>query len=598
MPEPEQKDEPTIEVEPKETTNTTVDEAVDQVAAQPETEPVRADGPMQPTTKKKRWAFLKSKKFLIPASIILLLIILFAMPFTRYAILGNFIKRDVLVQVNDSKTSKPVTGVDVSLAGQTAKTDQSGKAEFKQVPVGNYTASVKKKYYKDSNSSLEVGLFGGMPELKTQLEATGRQVPVKVINKISGKPVEKATITAQEAATITDAAGEAVIVLPADKTTEKATISGEGYNQTEVEVTITEQADDKNTFNLSPAGKLYFLSKRTGKIDVMKTNLDGSNPELVLAGTGKESEQETTLLAARDWSYLALKAHRDGDKAKLYLIETATGKLSVMDEGNADFWLSGWYNEYFMYKVERHDLKDWQPKKTALKSFNAKTGKITTLDETTTDGNQTEYNYQSMGIIYILNNELVYTKDWLSSYQYNAWQMLANKKLSINSVRPDGTNKKVVKEFQESTSYFMTAAAQLYKPGEMYFQVNETANNKYNYYEYENGNIKAGSAEKFNKVYPTFLVSPSGQKTFWYEPRDGKNVLFVGNAHADEAKELGAMSEYIPYGWFTDEYLLVAKNKSELWILPVAGDKPAQKVTDYHRPTYDIPAYGYGYGGQ
>jgi hypothetical protein len=28
---------------------------------------------------------------------------------------------------------------------------------------------------------------------------------------------------------------------------------------------------------LTPAGKIYFLSKQTGKIDVVKTDLDGSN---------------------------------------------------------------------------------------------------------------------------------------------------------------------------------------------------------------------------------------------------------------------------------------------------------------------------------
>lgn len=73
-------------------------------------------------------AYVRHKKISIPATIIALLLVLLAIPVTRYQLLGLVIKKDYSVTVLDSKTNKPISSVDVSLGGKTAKTDQSGKA--------------------------------------------------------------------------------------------------------------------------------------------------------------------------------------------------------------------------------------------------------------------------------------------------------------------------------------------------------------------------------------------------------------------------------------------------------------------------------------
>src|SRR6185369_16053847 len=114
---------------------------------------------------------------------------------------------------------------------------------------------------------------------------------------------------------------------------------------------------------------IYFLSKASGKIDVVKTNLDGTDRQTVLAGTGKEEDTDTILLASRDWKYLALKSRRDGKAVKLYLIDTSNDKLTTIDEGNATFDMVGWQNDYFVYYVYRNNVKSWQPKGSSLKSY-------------------------------------------------------------------------------------------------------------------------------------------------------------------------------------------------------------------------------------
>lgn len=557
-------------------------------AAQPvEKKPVKGKG--------GRWS--RKKIILVVSAVIVALIaILMAIPTTRYGILGTVIKRDVVVKLQDSKTNKPVSNVTVTLGDKSAATDAKGQATLKSVAVGSKKLKATKKYYKDLNSEVLVPITGAYPTFDMNVEATGRQVPIKVINKISKKPVEGAQISVDGTSSKADKNGEAVVVLPADKTDVEATLSLDGYNNAAVKVTITEQLDDKNTFSITPSGKLYFLSKRSGTIDVLKSDLDGGNVQTVLKGTGKEDEYGTVMLASRDWKYLALKATRDSDQPKMYLIDTTSGKLSVMDEGtDVDFNPTGWYNNHFIYTVHRVKTQNWEPKRYSLKSFNASSGSLAFLDQTSGEGeSNTKYASERFDRIYILDNEIVYQKTWNA---YN-WSMLNGKSNVINSVRPDGSNKKTIKSFAtEEGSYF--GSAKLYKPQEIYFEVYQ----KYqrSFWEYESGKItedKDLSGETFyNKYYPTYLLSPSSKSTFWYEPRDGKNTLFVGDAGGENGKEIATLSEFTPYGWMGEDYLLVSKKGSELFVMSRSNPSEAIKVTDYHKPGGSFYGYGYGYGG-
>jgi hypothetical protein len=60
------------------------------------------------------------------------------------------------------------------------------------------------------------------------------------------------------------------------------------------------------------------------------------------------------------------------------------------------------------------------------------------------------------------------------------------------------------------------------------------------------------------------------------------------------------LSDYSPYGWFSDSYTLVSKNASELYIMPTSGPAKSRqplKITDYYKPAQTYVGYGYGYGG-
>lgn len=589
-----------------ETTAPEGDEKPAQAPAEADDEPTETESSVSAATapvtgqpvRRSKFSFFKTKKGKITlasvAGVVLVAAVLCIVPATRYAILGMLVHKDVPLSVVDSKTGKPVTDADVSIGSVNAKTDSEGKVTLGKVAVGQYKLTVKKKNYKDASVDVTVPVLSAANAGEVKLEATGRQVPLTVTNRISGQPLAKVTVTAGDATGITDAKGELTLVVPANLTTVKATLKADGYNDQQVDVTVTEQKDPKNALALTPAGKVYFLSKRTGKINVMKSDLDGANQEVVLAGTGKEDDQGTVMLASRDWKYLALLARRDSDKPKLYLISTSNDKLSTVDEGDASFTLTGWSGHTFVYRVFRDKVPLNQPKREALKTYDADGAKIVTIDETQGEGNLNwSYATESINTVNLLDTTIVYTKEWYP-YNYNA----SAKQNIIVSVQPNGANKKVVKQFNAQTSGIANAV--LYKPGELYFAVFENGIDKY--YEYDDGVVKAANGigyETFYSFYPTFLVSPNGQQAFWYEQRDGKNVLFVGDKNGENGKELGALSDYVAYGWYTDDYLLLSKNKSELYIMPANGGDvtKALKVTDYHKPALSFFGYGYGYGG-
>lgn len=533
-------------------------------------------------------------------AVVLIAAILLAIPTTRYGILGSFIKKDIHVMVMDSSTMKPVSQATVSVGDKNTKTDKNGEVTLSAMPVGHYALKIMKGYYKTSEVTYDVPILSEAKEAHVSLTATGRQVMVHVANKVTNAILAGATITVNDTSAVADDKGIATIVLPADKKTLKGTVSLDGYNQTAIEVKVTDQPD-VNKAVLTPAGNVYYLSKQTGKINVMKSHLDGGDASVVVEGTGNENDNDTVLLAARDWNYMALSAKRDADEKKsgqLYLVDAKSDSLKIIDEGDASFQLVGWSDHKFIYIVTRNNANLWDGQTQRLKSYDADTGKITVVDEIAAAGsNLYDWQRESIQNPYILSGKIIYAKVWNQNYSNPT---VSDKKSAIMSSNPDGTQKQRVKEF--AMQHYMSIDAKLYEPQAIYFKVNIDSAPESTYYEYEDNSVKgvSNTDQKFyNTAYPTYLVSPTAQKTFWSESRDGKNSLFVGDKDGKDTTTLASQSEYTAYGWYGDKYVLLSKSDSELYI--AAADKPFEqplKITNFHKPAVRFPGYGYGYGGQ
>lgn len=536
---------------------------------------------------RKRWSTI--------AGIIIVLALVFALPITRYNLLGLVLQSRSTITIIDMQTGKPVSGVEITLGGKHAETNADGKASMR-THLGSHTLQVSKKYYTSFHRRELVGFSGN--NFGAALKALGRQINVKVVNKISGKPVASVEVKIGSASAKTNKNGQATLVTPSSADTQTATMNAVGYNTAKVDITASGDLV-KNTFQVVPAGKLYFLSNLNGSLDVVKTNLDGSDRQMVLAGTGSEDRQNTSLLASRDWKYLALLSKRSGDKASVYLIDTTQkDKLTTVDQGNADFSFVGWAGDRFVYQVTRNTVSDWQANRQALKSLDATNGQTLLLDQTQASGTaENDFAGQTFGSPYIIGNQIVYAKNWISSYKANE---LNGKQAELNTINADGTAHKVVKSFAPAVGYQGgNLATELYEPDGLYVQFYDGA--QYQYYDYDAGKLTADSSMTndifYGTPYPTYLLSPSGNSTFWAEERDGKNTLLVGDQDGKSSKQIATLSAYNTYGWFTDDYLLVSKGNSELYIMSATGGT-TQKITDYYKPAITYNGYGGGYGGR
>jgi hypothetical protein len=549
-----------------------------------------------PTTK-RAWAIWAAGAIVVLAGILL------AIPATRYGLLGLFVKRDITLIVTDSRTHKPVSELILSLNRQKLTTNAMGQVVFKAVPVGGHELVGSKKYYNLLMDKIAVPISGKGTTFRLKADAIGDPVTVKVINKINGKPLIGAIIEALGTAATTSNTGEANLVLPIGQAGRPGVVKADGYNDLAVTIKNFEQVNSTNTFALVPNGKVYFLSKRTGKINVMKSDLDGSNPTVVLAGTGREDSFDTVLLATRDWKYLALKAKRDSDKAKIYVISTLKDGTDMVDQGNADFGLEGWSGHDLVFTVARSGVAVWEPKQTALKEYDADAGKIKTLYETQAVDNGNYYNStgEVLSNVYLVGTSAIFTKQWwVPGDLYYQTQLLAGKKLGVYSIDLTSGGMTTLRDWGMTTSRSLNS--KLYRPDELLTQLYDSAGaGKSTFFEATGGKVTESadvSTDEFNnQYYPSFLQSPSGNNTVWYEPRDGKNTLFEGNASGGDAKQLASLSEFAAYGWYTDNYILLSKDGSELYIAPADMTSTPVKVTDYHKANTGLHGYGGGYGG-
>lgn len=522
--------------------------------------------------------------------VVVLLVVLASVPFTRFTLAGLVLKQNYTVVVKDQDNDKPVPSATVELAGVEATTDNKGRATIR-AQVGPATLTVTKKYYKDASMHMVVPIAKQKDTPTVTLKATGRQVPISLVDVITHAPVVNATVRAAGVETKTNSKGAAIIVLPADKASVPATIAAKGYNDASVTIQVTTGVIAANGFLITPAGKVYFLSNQSGKLDVVSTNLDGSGRATVVAATGKESDETTRIVNAADGKYLALLSSRDGGKSKIFLVETATGKLSTIDEGDADFNITGWDGHRLIYVVTRNNVMNWQNGRQALKSFDADNRHITTLDQTVADGNENSYVNQYFNSVYILGgHQIFYLMCWTRDYNsYNAYLMYLAKSMAVRTVSSDGQNKKEHKTF--SLTQYSGINTLLRNLGTVGLA---TYGSSTEYYEFRDDEVKPlqSNNDSFWANQQPYFASPSGGRSVWSEARDGKNVVFVGGIDGSNGKQVASLESMRVAGWLSDDYILASKDQSqELYILPATGLSAAAKpikVTGYYQFAYGV----------
>jgi hypothetical protein len=557
--------------------------------------------PLQPIAKRAshsgRLKRLLASKWLLLA-IPLILIALAAVPYSRYKLAGLLIKKTLAVTVVDSKTNKPVSGASVSFAALTTKTNTAGQAEL-TVPVGPGKLSITKGYYHTYGLHTTIGLGPTGGARTVNLVATGRQVPITIRNKLTNKPLSGVTLKILQTSAISDSNGRVSIVLPADQTTATAQISAPGYNTRSLPIQITDSLVPANVVTLTPAGSIYFLSKASGTIDVVKTNLDGTGRSVVLAGTGHEDPANTNLIASRDWHYVVLRAHRDVNQSGLYLIDTATDKSIQFDTSTSNYTSIGWSGHNFVYYLVKTGQPNSQSSREIIKSYNAEQQQLNQLDQNQVIGDSTSYGYQSFSNFYVINSQLVYNTQWYGGSTSGTAYDLSNQTDSIRTVAVAGGSKKDIQTYSAAATRTVTTAHVL--PLTVEYAVANNGDGKPVYYSYNNNSVTnnpAVTATTFTKSYPAYELSPDSTKNFWNDVVAGKQSLLIGDKNAASPTTVASAGEYTAYGWYTSQYLLLSRAGSGLYIMPVETTGMTgtpMKITDYYQPVVAPSAYGGGF---
>jgi hypothetical protein len=531
-----------------------------------------------PERRSLKQKYLDNKKWTIPLTILFIaLIVIFGLPATRYRILGIFISHPYEVTFTDATTHNPVTDATVKLGSFTKTTDAKGAVIFPKVKLGKQELKVTKQYYKTYVASVFVGISKPAAQ-KQKLTATGRQVSVSVANAITHLPISGADISVLGTSAQSDKGGYANLVLPADKASAEGEVTANGYNNSTVKVVTLSNNTSDNYYLLVPAGRVYFLSNQSGKVDVVSTNYDGSDRQTITTGTGYENTSSTKLIASSDQKYLALISRRTSAQngVGLYIINTATSKLAKVEElPNASISNVGWAGNDFVYSVNDLSLNPWQTASSLLKSYNASTSTGVTLDQTQAEGDQSDYALQNFSTTSIIDNNVLYATYWTSSLSSSR---LASKTDSINSVQSDGSNKKSLKSgltIPDGGGYVAVYQAQA-GPEVSYFAMPTTSqglSSNIIIFKYTKGNLTQTNNFTFaNFTDPNIgngyvALSPSGQKSLFQDIVDGQLKLSVGDVSGQNktAASLLPVSGYV-VGWLGENYVLVSQSSSKLYV--------------------------------
>ncbi|MEO7364396.1 MAG: hypothetical protein ABIV43_02715, partial [Candidatus Saccharimonadales bacterium] len=520
------------------------------------------------------------------------LIALASVPVTRYKLAGYVIKKTLGVTVVDSVTGKPISGASVSYGGHQATTNATGQALL-AAPLGGGELSITKGYYQPYSKTTTIGIGDPSPALKISLVATGRQVSLTILNKLTKEPVTGAIVKVLETSAVTNKAGEVSIVLPTKTDTVTATITAEGYTTSTAEVQVTDGVVPANTISIVPAGKLYFLSTANGTQDVVKTNLDGSDRSVVLAGTGKEDAATSQLIASRDWRYVVVKTRRTATETSLYLIDTATDKQTQFEATNSAYNLIGWSGHNFVYDVVRSTVAASQSGRESIKSYNADQQQLNQLDQTQALGAAASYAALTFSNFFIVDNQLLYTTKWTGGGD-TAYD-LSSQTNSIRTISVSGQGKKDLQSYPAATFAGIQTAHVL--PGRVIYLVAST-DGAATYYSYTGGSLSADTSlnpDSFAQPSPVYLPSPDGLKTAW-STVSGKPGLMVGDKNGSNPTSVSG-GEYGAYGWYGSKYILLSRGGSSLYILPLGEGKnyTPTKVGDYSQQQIAPASYGGGF---
>lgn len=449
-------------------------------------------------TPEEKKAHLKKQILIGTGCVVALLLVLLAVPFTRWPLLNAVgFRGTVELTVKDS-ASKPVSAAVIKLdSGNTALTDKFGRALISNVLLGKRTVLIQKNGYGDKTANLTSGL--GTHKTSEQLKVIGIKIDLDIKDWLSNQQLEGATATFGKSSAISDSTGRASLVIPpTDQKMVEVTVSAPGYITKTLE---TETTVVSREVPLVSAQKDYFISKRDGKFDVFSSNLDGTDQRKVIDATGKEDESVLQFSINKNNKQAVLVATREGKVqsgriiAGVYAVDLEKASLQKIDEGS-DIQLLDWSDNTLVYNKSSAGLNYDDPSLSKLMNYNSASGKLSQIAQA---------NYFAVSIVAI--NKLFYVPA-------DAYRPIENGVLTSVDLATNATKRYL----QDRPITYISRAS---------YPTLETQDSTGATFELQ---ITNGTAKAIDRRPTTVLqiaTSPNGQVNAWSDKRDGQGALIV-----------------------------------------------------------------------
>lgn len=513
--------------------------------AEDETKLSEAFSGKKPSLKDKIRRFLKDGwgnpryRWLTLIALGALLFIVLAVPPSRYFLLNTAgVRASASLTVLDEKTLQPLKNVTVSLASQSGKTDNDGKVKLAHLKLGSSKLVIERRAFAKIEKTFTVG-WGSNPLGDFRLTPTGSQYVFKVTDFLSDKPIAKAEAVSDEFSALADEQGK--IVLTIDKTSDqdiKVSLNADTYRSQQL--TLSSDQHNEQSVKLVPDRKEVFVSKRSGKLDVYKVDVDGQNEEKLLSGTGFEHEDGLALSVHPTDEVAAYVSTRDNKRnqdgfvlSQLYLIDINTGTPTLVDSSEL-IQIIDWSQDRLVYVKVAQGASAANPQRHRLIAYNYKTGQSKELASA---------NY--FNDVLAVDGTIYYAPS--AAYQ-------ADSNRGLFKINADGTSKQTIIN-QEVWNILRL----------QYDHLN-IALASGDWFDYRLG----GGAPSKMSGPPSplrsrlYLNNPADSLSLWVDERDGKGVLLAYDISAKTDKVLKSQSGLKnPIRWLNNHYVIFRVNSGQ-----------------------------------
>lgn len=304
---------------------------------------------------------------------VLLLMIIMALPSTRYSILNAAgVRATSSLTVISNESQQPLKNAKVTLSGQSATTNDEGKVTFTKLRLGKADLEITKRGFASVQQSKVLG-WGSNPYGNIEMTVTGTRLIFVAKDFLSGKAVTSAEASSGDFNAQADDKGK--ILLAVDQNSDKdliVTIKADGYREETVTIKLADTGE--KSISMAPNRPRVFVSKRSGKLDIYKVDADNKNEKVLLAGTGKE-RNDLAILQQPGGDYTAMVSTRLGTRNKdgyllsnLFVINNKTDELTKLNESER-IQLVDWSGDRIVFIAVTQGASAANPNRSRLFSY-------------------------------------------------------------------------------------------------------------------------------------------------------------------------------------------------------------------------------------